>query len=267
MKIKVLTDISLICALAIVVAFIPAVSASSESEEDDTARRLHQTVVELEALREQSRAEEAERKREREAVQEQITELEQDTSSLETEIEDLREEISFLENREKSYQAEKNEIHHALRLLSDTAETITRKMIPRITYGVSVEYKERLQRLGSVLAEFEAEDTEVQAEGVSAFVERALHELQLSRQRELRNEPIILDDEERIHAYVYRLGLLTEGFVDERGRRAGIRDTSNGDWHIADAELKELLKEIVAMMRQKQTPSWLEVPVMKKVVD
>lgn len=237
----------------------PAIRANASADDAATARQIYRSVTELEARRADASAAAAERSRQRQAVQEQIERLEFEFAAIDSQVAELREEVGSLESRGQKYREEIARITDAATMLGEAAGQVAGRMRDRIARGVSAERQERLLAIESALVQMGGDDVHKTLDGLAGLAAVALGELHMSGGRHLRNEPVTLDGR-LMHAYIYRLGLLSEGFLSEDGHEAGILDPDSGRWQTAP-DLHGPVAAIVAIMRQRQPSAWVTVPV------
>jgi len=160
------------------------------------------------------------------------------------------------------------ETWHTLRMaerhLTRATEDVLASMKPRFETGVQGLRTTALHELAAAGEQLAGADWRARLDGFAAFLAFAGEHLQQLGQRELRNEPVEVYELHK-YAFIYRLGLLTEGFYSEDGTAAGVLDET-GTWHFAPPDDHGMIGRIVETMRERQAPALLAVPLITPVL-
>ncbi len=249
--------------LVLVVFLMLTACTVTGASTDDTARLIYQRIAELETLRTQMQAEHRDRQQQRESLKEQIARLERDLAGVQGDIDDVQDDIAEIQQEHQTLNEQSGQIHLALDTLRESATPIAERTHRRIASGIAFDREERIVRIEAVQALLEGAYPE-QIDALIHLTDVALAEVQYAGQRELGNRPIWIDQRKH-HGFVYRLGLLTEGFVSEDGRQVGVFDQKQVDWRSGIAGLERDVPAIIATMRQQRPPALLAVPIAAEI--
>ncbi|MFA9480141.1 DUF3450 family protein [Phycisphaerales bacterium AB-hyl4] len=247
--------------LGLSLAWQPMAVAMAD-DADAVARRIAERVAELESLRAEARAERSQRAGERDALAEQVDRLQHDLRTAEAEVGELNDELEQLREQRVGVDDERAALADALDTLTGTVSASASALEAAIANGVPSGREPRraaVQRVSEALGDVDASATQ-RIDALATFVDFASEELQRVDQRELRNERVAVGDRQ-MHAFIYRLGLVTEGFVSEDGSAVGVFDPGAGDWRLDVSGEAERLQAVIDTMRERQPPAILAVPI------
>lgn len=252
-----------IIALALI-AITANLARAGSKENARLARELRAKLEAIHKLR-ATRLSKNQNHRERLArVDRQIQRLKDDTRSVQALVDADRALIQKLKADTKKSESERIAAALLISELADRALPVAEKTKARIDAGIPFQKDDRLTRITAVVEGLKDKSPIKQGLALSELFSMAGEELRYARGIEFWNTRLPIG-EQKIHAYVMRIGLVNQLYISEDGLQTGIFDPkADGLWRkaLSDQERDRVLNAL-RVLQGRQPPEIAPLPFSK----
>lgn len=251
----------------IALVFVAVTASFARAGSQENARLAKELRTKLEALHQLRAARFSEHQAHRERlarVDRQIQRLKDDTRSVQALVDADR--ALILKLKAASKKAESERIGAALLIseLADRALPIAKSTKGRIEAGIPFQKDDRLSRINAVVEGLQDESPIRKGLAISELFSMAGEELRYARGIEFWNTRLPIG-EQKIHAYVMRIGLVNQLYISEDGLQTGVYGPKEkGLWRktLSETERDQVLNAL-RVLQGRQPPDIAPLPFVK----
>lgn len=191
---------------------------------------------------------------------------------LKNQIQNLASEKTTLENwlaHEQKRQAHQNsqiekqqkfiiQTQNDLTQLAETVFQVAQSIQTHITHGIQFNKAQRLQNLDSILVGLKNSQPEIVAQALQNFLIFMSQELNTIRTVEIWNNFLDLENNQKKHAYQFRIGLIFQAFVTEDQTAHGLA-TPEWSSELTPKQIKQLTQAL-RTLQKRRAPELANLP-------
>jgi len=174
---------------------------------------------------------------------------------------DQRAALASLETELEQQRQDSGKARDFLLGLCQSATVTAKRMKARIAKGIPAHRPARLARAEIALRELGAGAFPRRSAGLAELCTLAGDELRLARSISLESAPVRLGPSLQINAYRLRLGLVSELFLSEDGRRLGLSSPAGWITELSPAR-QALLRRTIDAVQGRRAPEIAPVPLL-----
>jgi hypothetical protein len=194
-------------------------------------------------------------------VDRQIERLGEDKESVREVVAAHQKSVLSLQQSAKNRDRERMAAEQLIADMADKALPIVQQTLKRVDVGIPFQRGDRLIRIKDIIKGLKESSGISKGEALVDFFKLAGEELRHARAIEFWNAPLQIG-QQKLHAYVVRLGLVNQIFVSEDGQQVGIFGAEErGSWRrdLTEGERAQLLSAL-KILQGRRPPELLALP-------
>jgi TolA-binding protein len=231
---------------------------ASEPDRRALARKIRETVAQLQKIRAERRALQKQHENRVEELDQRIGALQRRLREVEAEAEQAQQRVDQVRDSIESGRDRAGQLRDAIAGSAEPVGKAAERIRDRVRAGIPLRRAERTDELSSIADRAASDGATGRAGAIDDFFSFLGEELQRAGERKQWNEPVRLEGgDRRVQAYQIRVGLVSQMFVGEDGRTLGLAaKRADPPWRTGlNADVERQIRTALEILQQRRPPT------------